>query len=778
MRQGKVRRSGYSPWPLAGYSGRGVMGTLLAGAVIAAPEALGQTWRDLGPAPVSYAQGAAGRVSAIVCHPTNPDVYYVAGADGGVWRTTDGGQMWMPLTDHMPTLAMGALALDPQNPMILYAGTGEAHFANHSRYGLGIYKSVDGGDTWEQWAEETFGGRCISKIIVHPQQTNIVYASVTRAGGFPAMAAAKNHPGALGPRGVFRSVDGGQTWARLPGLPELCMTDLAMDPVNPSVLYAAAGYIFGDPDNGIYKSVDDGQSWMKMDGGLPAEEFGRISLAVAPTDSSRLFALITRPADASGGSASARGAYQSNDGGANWTRIGAGPNQSTYGWYLSVVAVHPTNRDIAFMGGLSLIRRNASGTWSTITPPHVDQHVVAFDAAGRLVAGCDGGVYRSTNLGGNWQSLNAGLGTIQFYAGLSLDPDDAEIIIGGTQDNGSNRRLENTLAWLQVTGGDGGWTQVDQSNPLRMFTESQGTGNLYRSVNGGQNFSNVGGGLTGRNCFLPPYLIDPSNPMRMIYATERLFVSTQGGGGWTPLSGDLTAGAPAAIRSLAMAPSDSRFVYAATNDGRFLASGDGGETFSLRLDDLRGWPRVMREIFVDPSDPQTVYLAGSHFGAQPARLRRSRDGGQTWERLDQALPEIPVNVVAVDTRWHQPVIFTGTDAGLYRSVDDGRTWRLYGGAAAGRPGLPRACVIDILLDVPRERVVVGTQGRGAWEAPLAYCYADFNDDGQVNIDDIMAFINAYAAGDPRANCDMSTVPPVLNIDDFLCMLNALARECK
>jgi photosystem II stability/assembly factor-like uncharacterized protein len=747
-----------------------------AGACLAAPDVHAQQWTHLGPAPITGFQGATGRISAVVCHPTNPDLYFVSGADGGVWRTSDGGGTWTPLTDNMPTQAIGAIAMDPTNPSILYAGTGEAVFANHSRYGLGLYKSLDGGDIWQHLAESTFAGRCFSKIIVSPQNTSIVYASITQAGGFPQRAAAKNHPQAAGPRGVFRSADGGHTWALLPNLPDLCITDLAMDPQDSSTLYAAAGYIFGDVGNGIYKTTDAGQTWTRLTTGLPAEIFGRISLAVAPSMSSRVYALITRPASATGGSASARGAYRSDDGGQTWARIGNGPDQSSYGWYLSHVGVHPTNPDTVFMGGLTLVRSTAGGgTWSNITPPHVDQHAIAFDAAGRLVAGCDGGVYRSANLGGNWQSLNAELGTIQFYAGLSTHPTDAAVVIGGTQDNGSNMRSSASLQWQHVTGGDGGWTQIDQANPHRIFTEWQGTGNLLRSTDGGVNFFASGSGLSGRNCFLPPYLIDPADPMRMLYATHRIHQSTNGGDSWTVLSGDLTAGATGAIRALAMAPGDSTVVYAATNDGRFLSSTDGGANFTLRLEDLRGWPRVTREIVVDPDEPGTVYLAGANFGHPPTfppRIRRSRNFGESWERLDATFPEVPVNVLAVDTRWQLPVVFAGTDAGLYRSRDDGRTWRRYGS------GLPSACIIDIELDIPRQRLVLGTQGRGAWEAPLVFCYADLNDDGAVNVDDFTAFINLYAAQDPRANCDQSTTHPILNIDDFICLINEVARGCE
>jgi hypothetical protein len=170
---------------------------------------------ELGPAPTGGYGGSAGRISAVACSPTDADLLFAAGADGGVWRTTDGGVTWTPLTDHMPTTAIGALAVDPADERIIYAGTGEANYANHSRYGLGLLRSADGGDTWNHLGEDVFAGRCFSKIVIDPSDTRVLYASITRAGGFPELAAAKGHPEAEGPLGVFRSSDSGQTWTHL-----------------------------------------------------------------------------------------------------------------------------------------------------------------------------------------------------------------------------------------------------------------------------------------------------------------------------------------------------------------------------------------------------------------------------------------------------------------------------------------------------------------------------------------------------------------------------------
>ena len=700
-----------------------------------------QPWTSLGPAPTADSDTYSGRVSAIACSPTDADKYYVTGADGGVWKTVDGGTNWTPVTDFMPTTAIGALALDPANENIIYAGTGEANYANHSRHGLGIYKSIDGGATWTQYGEETFAGRCFSKLVVSPQNPQTIFAAITRAGGFPEMAAAKGHPGATGPVGAFRSLDGGVHWEHLTnGLPALSATDITMDLTNPAVLYAGIGHIFGDTENGIYKTTDGGESWMKLTGSaLPTVMLGRISVAVAPSDPSRVYAMLTKPADATGGNANLQGAYRSDDAGTTWIRLSMEQMlQSSYGWFLSVISVHPTDPDLVIMGGVTLKRsRTAGAAWATITPPHVDMHALAWDASGRLLSGNDGGVYRSANQGNGWAALNDGLGIIQFYAGVSTHPSDEHVLLGGTQDNGSNYRTADGLLWAHIYGGDGGWTQIDQTNPLRLFVEYQGSSNLFRSVNGAYSFQGAGAGIDGndRNCFLPSYLIDPSNPSHMLHGTHRVYESTNGGDSWTAISDDLSDGA-GAIRSLAIAPSDPDVVYAATNDGNVQVSFNGGHDFELIADDVPGWPRVMWQMFVDPNDELTLYLAVGHYGE--AQLRRTHDGGQSWEDLDLALPDVPVHTVAVDVRGARPVIYIGTEAGVYQSVDDATSWHRFG------EGLPNTPVIDLRLEIERGRLIAATQGRGMWSIPIFELIAgDLDGDGVVNLSDLAELLGYY-----------------------------------
>ncbi|UCH96813.1 MAG: hypothetical protein JSV88_08160, partial [Candidatus Aminicenantes bacterium] len=276
-------------------------------------------WIELGPAPISNTQ-STGRVSAIGVSAINPNLYYVGGADGGVWKSEDGGSSWKALTDHLPTTAIGAVTVDPTNDQVVYAGSGEANFANHSRYGLGLYKTTDGGENWEVLAADIFSGRCFSRIVIDPSHTDTLYASITHAGGLPSfdfnIAGARGHTGALLPPGVWKSTDGGITWTQLTnGLPgDLSATDLIMDPSNASILFAGIGHVFGDPRNGIYRSTDGGSSWNKLGGGLPGTGVGRIALATTPANPNRIYASIVRACDARGGGASTMGVYRSDDG--------------------------------------------------------------------------------------------------------------------------------------------------------------------------------------------------------------------------------------------------------------------------------------------------------------------------------------------------------------------------------------------------------------------------------------------------------------------------------
>jgi photosystem II stability/assembly factor-like uncharacterized protein len=655
--------------------------------------------------------GYTGRVAAIAPSPTDASLYYVGGADGGVWKTTNAGVSWTPLTDRQPTTSVGALALDPSNDQVLYVGTGEANFANHSRYGIGLLKSTDGGQSFALLAEATFAGRCFARLRVHPQNPALLFAAITTAGGFPALSAARNHPLAKGPVGVFRSTDAGQTWTQLSGgLPvTVSATDLALDPTNPLVVYAAIGHIFGDARNGIYKSSDGGQTFAKLGGGLPALP-GRITLALAPTNAQRLYASVVNPCDLAGNNGGSLDVFRSDNGGASWTAQAVPSYQATYGWYLCTSLVGLTDQNLFFAGGYTLQRTLAGGgTWSAVTPPHVDLHALEWDASGRLLCGCDGGIYRSTNNGGSWVGLNAGLGLIQFYAGVSLTPGSTTALLGGMQDNGSAVRQAG-LAWTQVLGGDGGCTAIDFQTGARRFAEVQGVGTISRSVNGGA-WTSSGAGITGRTCFLAPFEIHAQNPLAMIYGTERVWRSADGGVSWATIGPDLTQGGSAAIRGLGWAPSDPLVIYASTNDGNVQVTTNGGSSWQPRLANVPGWPRTTRPFAIHPGDPRRCWLAVGAFATD--QVLATDDAFATVRAIDGDLPDVPVHCVAVDTREAERVaIYLGTERGVWRGLSTGSHWEPYGA------GLPNAPVVDLRVDFVNQRLVAATQGRGAWEAAL------------------------------------------------------------
>jgi len=694
-------------------------------------------WQSSGPAPIGGVE-YTGRIAALAVGPTDADTIFVGGADGGIWRTIDGGASWVPLTDHMPTTAMGALAIDPTDEDIIYAGTGEANFAYHSRFGLGLYKSIDGGDTWAHLAESTFAGRCFSRIAIDPVNPSELYAAVTPAGGFiPAPAsAAKGHPLAGGPVGVFKSIDGGANWTQLGGgLPALAATDVAIQPDDPQVIYAAIGHIFGSVANGIYKSINGGSTWAKLGGGLPVSDVGRISLAIAPSSTQRIYAAVTQASSSTGGSALLNGVFRSDNGGTTWASVSPGNYMATFGWYVNVIGVRPTDADTVFVGGVSLLRStNAGGNWTAITPPHVDQHAIAWDAAGRMLAGDDGGLHLTTDLGNSWSALNEGLGLVQFYAGLSLDPATGEPAFGGTQDNGTNKRL-GPDDWIHVLGGDGGYTAVNRENPDIVFAEFQGTGNLFRSINGGLNWNSSSSGITAsdRNCFLPPFEFDPADDQRLVYGTHRVYESLNGGLSWSAISGDLTATPSGAIHSIAIAPSNPQTIWVTTNDGNVQVTFDGGAQWNLVRTNVPGWFRSMRQVFAAPDNHLRAYVAGSAFGTE--QVLRTIDGGQTWQFLDGDLPDLPVNVLAADTRPATEVIYAGTEAGVYRSLDEGLSWHRLG------TGMPNAAVIDLRLDLPRTRLIAATQGRGVWRIDL--CPGDVNGDRGMDVTDLLSLLAAW-----------------------------------
>ena len=676
----------------------------------------GQTkWTELGPKPINTSMTTSGRINTIAVNPSNTNVMYLGAATGGVWKTTDGGANWLPLTDTQCSLAMGSIALDPSNPEIVYAGTGEENFSGDSYYGCGILKSTNGGANWTRLGASTFApttnGATIGKIAIHPTSTNVL------------VAAASN--------GLQRSTDSGATWALVnAGV----ATDVVIDPTNGANMYAANGNIFGSASNGVFRSTNAGATWTKVAGGFPTTSVGRINLAISASSPATLYAAVQ-----SSSTFGLLGVWKSTDAGANWTQLAAtGASCNTQCWYDMGINVDPTNANIVYFSGFSIYRSTDGGaSFSNIgSTIHVDHHGFAFHPGTptTIYAGSDGGIFKSTNSGSTWTSLNATLGITQFYAGHALHPTNPSVFMGGTQDNGTVATT-GSLAWSPVIGGDGGFAAIDQSSPNVAYGETQWgassgfSGPRRSSTFGSTNsFSLATNGINLADSaeFIPPLIMSQSTSSTLYFGTNKVYKTTDGAANWVA-SGTTPGGT---ITYIAEAPGNSSIVYMGTRNGVVYKSSNSNATYAAVG---AGLPtRTPTYIVVHPTDANTVFVTFSGFGG--GHIYKSTNGGASWTNISGNLPDLPVNSMAIDPAAPTSEIYVGTDLGVYRTRNGGATW------AAFNNGLPNTPVHDLKYNATTGVLVAATHGRGVWKATPARTpvYAivgagDVNGDGKKDI---------------------------------------------
>jgi uncharacterized protein (TIGR03437 family) len=709
----------------------------------ATPGASGPVWTSIGPRPTNvlaeFGPGgngspySAGRVAALAVDPRNPDVAYMGAAGGGVWKTTDGGANWTPLTDDQPSLATGSIALAPSNPDVVYVGTGEQNNSGDSYYGAGILKSTDGGATWTQLAKPFVGpfstsrvnggGARIGAIAVHPANPNLVLAAVDIT---PPILA-----------GIYRSTDGGASWTQV--LPGAVGTDVVFQPADPNTVYAALGSLGTNTSNGIYKSSDSGATWTRSNGTapaiLPAANVGRITLALAPSSPNTIYAGI-----ASSTASSLLGLFKTTDGGQTWNRLAAPDYCNPQCFYDNVVRVHPTNPNVVVAAGLPPYRSLDGGTtWTNIAvgpdglAAHTDHHALAFAADGsRLYDGSDGGVFSTASFASAspaWKNLNATLAITEFSTNIAIHPDDPKRAYGGTQDNGTQLYSGN-LAWDEVVGGDGGATAIDPAVPSIWYGAFQGP-QVYR-LSGVTSFNTIntpflgtsplvwnGFLLTDRFSSYPPLVMDPSNPQRLYFPSQRLYQTDDGAGTWAAVSPDLTGNA-GTISAIAVSSANSQAVAVGTNSGRFQITDSprqGATTpWVERSSGLPGRP--ISQVVFDPVQPLTLYAVASGFhiapvgtvigGDGPGHVFKTTDYGQTWTDITGNLPNVPCNDIVVDPDV-PGTLYLATDIGVFQTQDDGAIWTTLSN------GLPRVLVRALALHRPSRTLRAATYGRGMWD---------------------------------------------------------------
>ena len=672
-------------------------------------------WRNIGPVgvnsffPNNWGK-TSGRLNAIAVAPNDPNLLLLGSGTGGIWRSTDGGVNFAPVSDNASETNVGSIAFAPSQPAVVYASMGDAF---NGYLGSGVLKSTDAGATWARVSNAATlpEGSFNFKILVDPQDPNRVYLSQTSFNPRDGNAVIVG--------GIFISTDGGVNWTKT--FDGQCR-DLAINPADPNILYLAARrfQVAGSATTGVYRSTNRGQTWSLLLAS-PLATPSDTRLAVTPADPQRIYFYT-------GLTTGSLQVLVSADGGANWTNRGANgidPGQFAYNSYIVADPANPNtlyvgSRDVykSVDGGVSWtnITRSFNGANFGYTPTqsnaHPDQHAFAFapNDPNTIYVGNDGGIYKSTNAGAGFTSLNATLSLSQ-AVGFTLHPTDNSISYMGTQDNGSQRRLSGT-DWREFSTGDGGNNVVPAISASKVFS-TYVYGSVSRFGNNGQTFEGQVGteatfgesATTPRIAFYPPFVGNGVDDT-IYFGTYRLFVSANLGASWTAPAGvtDLTTGGTDVLNAIAVAKSNINVIYTGSRSGRAMRSNDGGVNWTNITTGLPA--RTITAIKVSPTNPATAWLAVSGFGS--GHIFKTSDSGATWVNISGDLPNIPVTAILPDPL-DSATLYLGTDLGVFRSPAGGNTWTHF------NFGIPPVPVTQLVANT-KNRIMAATYGRGIYEA--------------------------------------------------------------
>jgi photosystem II stability/assembly factor-like uncharacterized protein len=688
--------------------------------------------RSLGPAFTS------GRVIGFAVDPNNSAKYYVASASGGVWKTVNNGTTWTPVFDKEGSYSIGAIALDPRNPLTVWVGTGENNSQRSVSYGNGLYRSDDGGKSWKNVGLKT--SEHIGRIAIDPRDSNTVY-----------VAAQGPLWGPGGDRGLYKTTDNGNTWKKVLSISDNTgVTDVVIDPQNPETLYAASyqrrrhmwTLIGGGPESAIYKSTDAGATWNKLKAGLPTTELGRVGLAISPVDSNVIYATV-EAADKKGG------IFRSSDRGGSWERR----NEFDVGaMYYGHIVADPKDVDRVYIMNVFLMVSDDGG--KTLRrlgekSKHVDNHEIWIDPADtdHYLVGCDGGVYESHDRGANWD-YKRNLPITQFYDITTDNATPFYNVYGGAQDNfsfGGPSRTRSASGivnsdWFVTNGGDGFRSQVDPEDPNTIYAALQ-NGVLARfDKRTGERMGIQP--ATGRGeeplrwNWDSPFIISPHSHTRLYFAADKLFRSDDRGDSWQVISGQLSRGLnrdklPVMGRiwsmdavaknastaffgnasALAESPLKDGLIYVGTDDGLIQVTEDGGKNWR-RIESFPGVADMayVSRILASNHDANTVYAAFENRQNADFKpyLLKSVNAGRTWTAITSNLPKNwPVWAIAED-HVNPDLLFVGTEFGLFFTIDGGQKWTQLKG------GVPTIQFRDLTIQKRENDLVAGTFGRGIY----------------------------------------------------------------
>ncbi len=725
----------------------------------------GLKFRSIGPAITG------GRVVAIAVNPFNHSEYFVGSGHGSLWKTADNGITFTPIFNHEGAYAIGAIAIDPTNPNVVWVGTGENDNQDNVIYGDGVYKSEDGGQTWKDMGiknSEQIGG-----IVVDPKNPNTVYVaaygSLRKAGG---------------DRGIFKTTDGGKTWKNVLFISKYTgCYEIHMDPRYDNLLYAVAHQrmrklytgVSGGPESGIYRSTDAGTTWEKMKQGLPTGNVGRIGMAISPVNPDVLFAIIE--AEKNGG------VYKSTDRGVSWTKESS--YVSTYPFYFQKLFCD--TKDINRLYSMDVFMKvsiDGGKTWKKLgeKDKHVDNHVLWIDPSDNqhMIDGCDGGVYVTYDQGKHW-GFKSNIPIAEIYKVTTDNDTPFYNVYAGSQDNNSFGGPSRTIStsgitnrdWFFTTSGDGFQTQVDWKNPNIIYAESQYAGLVRYDKK------------SGEQLYIRPYefntdtayrfdwdaalLISKFDNKRLYLGGNKLFRTDDRGDSWRVISPDLTRGVPkemqnlmdrswsvddlarkgtmAQISTIAESPLDENLLFVGSGDGLIHVTTDGGKTWIKSS--TPGLPKYARisQIIGSHFDKKIAYAACQNFvdGDYKPYLFKTTDGGHSWFLFNGNLPDKGSTYTIAQDDVDKDLLFIGTQFGVYFTVDGGKEWIQL------KNGIPTECVMDLTIQRREHDLVVSTFGRGIYildnYTPLRYLKKDMNKDAVIfPIKDALMYIQSTPFG--------------------------------
>ena len=689
----------------------------------------GLKWRNIGPALTS------GRISDVAVNPNNPFEYYVASSAGGVWKTINSGVTFSPIFDGEGSYSIGCITIDPNNSNVIWVGTGENNNQRSVSYGDGLYKSIDGGNSWNKVGLDN--SEHIGKVIVHPENSDIVYVA------------------AIGPlwskggdRGLYKTTDGGKSWSNILSFDEHTgVNDIVMDPRNPDILYASSfqrrrhvyTYVGGGPGSGMHKSTDGGKSWTEINKGLPKTELGRIGLAISPANPEIIYAIV-EAADDKGG------LFASTNRGASWEKRGKHTTSGNY--YQEIIADPIDENTIYSMDTWMSVSHDGGKSFSKVGEvfKHVDNHCMWIDPANNKhwLVGCDGGMYETFDAAKTWD-FKENIPVTQFYK-VAVDNDYPFYnVYGGTQDNfsigGPSRVLTDhgitNFDWFITNGGDGFESQIDPENPNIVYAQSQ-YGFLVRyDKKSGERVGIQPQERDGENSYRfnwdSPLAVSRHASGRLYFAANKVFKSNDYGNSWEVISEDLSQqidrntlkvydrvvsidavaknGSTSLFGSIVAfseSPIDENLLAAGTDDGLIHITENGGQTWR-KVSKVDGAPNMsyVNAVYLSKHDVNVMYAAFNHhkYGDFKPYIFMSSDKGKTWKSISSNLPKGSIYAIEED-HINKNLIFCGTEYGAFFSPNNGQRWKELSA------GLPTIAVRDIAIQERENDLVLGTFGRG------------------------------------------------------------------